>query len=41
MYICNFACQGWDAPMQGDNQDRLEAEAQLTEKWHLGPRVEH
>lgn len=31
---------GWDAPMQGDNQDRLEAEAQLTEKWRkiLGGR---
>lgn len=31
---------GWDAPLQGGNEDRLEAEAQLTEKWRkiLGSR---
>ena len=27
--------RGWDAPLQGGGEERLEAEAQLTEKWCL------
>ena len=30
---------GWDAPLQGGGEERLEAEAQLTEKWCLDKAV--